>query len=91
MTELELEDGPRTVELELDRVEQRRNISRTHLPRPDVRVGRQAVGMRGDVKETITIEQDRDRGLAGLDSIYIRGSSFLLEEGFRMSWRVAGR
>ena len=94
LNELRREDGPKTVQLELTRVQAGRDVTLTFFPAPDVRTSRRGeiYGIAGgNAREETTVEQEIDRGMADAESFYVRGSSFRVREGFRMTWRVAKR
>ena len=76
---------------ELVRLQSKRNVSRTLDQPVDIRTSRRGnmYGMEGGVFEKTVIVEEVDRGLAGLDTFYVHGSSFRLAKGFQMTWRVA--
>ncbi len=50
----------------------------------------QAISMTGIVIDETIVEEERDRGLTGVDSFYVRGSTFRIRKGLAMTWRISG-
>lgn len=88
---LETDDAVARIETELVRTQAAHNVSRTLQRGPQISTTRRGsvYGIAGgDARDLTTIVEERDRGLADVDSFYVTGQRFTLNKGFAMTWRV---
>jgi len=89
-TELRTDGASGAVRTELVRLQKSDRVRRAVDMAPEVKTWRRnsAFGLTNDSLEGTTVIEDGDDGLAGTDSLYVRGSEFTISKGFAMTLRV---
>ena len=93
-TELRTDSESAKIQTELVRIQADEAVTRAVDMAAQVKTWRRdsAFGLSsGDALEKTTVIEDGDDGLAGTDSIYVRGEDFTIPKGFAMTWRVVAK